>query len=197
MPEWTMPEWIISAISSYGYAALFFAALLEGPMATIFGAILASQGLLHLGGVYTVAVAGDLTGDLLLYGLGMSGRLTTMRLFRRFDPGRCQQLQPFMAQFRSHPGRVLVTAKLTHAAGFLVLLSAGAARIPLWLFLKFNLLATLPKSGLLLLLGVFAGAAWRRIDLWLWLFSCSSLVVLGIILIVYLRKITGSVLPGR
>jgi len=49
----------------------------------------------------------------------------------------------------------------------------------------------------LLLLGVFAGAAWRRIDLWLWLFSCSSLVVLGIILIVYLRKITGSVLPGR
>ena len=78
-----------------------------------------------------------------------------------------------------------------------MLLSAGAARIPLWLFLKFNLLATLPKSGLLLLLGVFAGAAWRRIDLWLWLFSCSSLVVLGIILIVYLRKITGSVLPGR
>lgn len=197
MPEWTMPEWATSAITSYGYAALFIAALVEGPMATVFGAILASQGLLQLGGVYTVAVAGDLTGDLILYGLGTSGRVTTALLCRRFNPGRCRQLDGFIAQFRSHPGRVLVTAKLTHAAGFLVLLSAGAARIPIWLFLRFNLLATLPKSGLLVLLGFFAGAAWRRIDLWLWLFSCLSLVVIGIILIVYLRRVTESVLPGR
>ncbi|WP_213992925.1 hypothetical protein [Sodalis sp. dw_96] len=190
-----MPEWLLSAISNYGYAALFIAALIEGPMATLFGAALASQGLLHLGGVYTVAVAGDLTGDLILYGLGMSGRITALPWCRRFDLGR-RRLEPLVQRFRIHPGRILVTAKLTHVAGFVVLVSAGAARIPVWLFLGFNLLATLPKSGLLVLLGFFAGAAWQRIDLWLWLLSCSFLVVLCIMLVVYLRRITGSVLPG-
>ncbi|NDL61659.1 DedA family protein [Acerihabitans arboris] len=191
-----MPEWILSAISSYGYAALFVAVLVEGPMATVFGAILAAQGLLHIGGVYTVAVIGDLTGDVILYGLGRSGRIPTSRLRRRFNLGRWRHLAPLLAQFRTHPGRVLVTAKLTHAAGFLVLLSAGAARIPIWLFLTFNLLATLPKSGLFVLLGFFAGAAWQRIDLWLWVFSCSVLAVLVITFILYLRRVTGLLLPG-
>ncbi len=191
-----MPEWILSAISSYGYAALFIAALLEGPMATVFGAILAAQGLLHIGGVYSIAVVGDLTGDLIIYGLGMSGRITTSLLYRRFDLNRCRQLGLLLEQFRTHPGRVLVTAKLTHAAGFLVLLSAGAARIPIWLFLRFNLLATLPKSALFVLLGYFAGAAWQRVDVWLYVFSCLFLIVLGVTLVVYLRRITGLVLPG-
>ncbi|QWA13121.1 hypothetical protein GTU79_10935 [Sodalis ligni] len=190
-----MPEWMLSAISNYGYAALFVAALIEGPMATLFGAILASQGLLHLGGVYAIAVAGDLAGDLILYGLGMSGRIAILPWRRRIDFGRWQPA-PLLERFRAHPGRILVTAKLTHAAGFVVLVSAGAARIPLWRFLGFNLLATLPKSGLFVLLGFFAGAAWQRIDLWLWIFSCSFLAVFCITLVVYLRRITGSVLPG-
>lgn len=191
-----MPDWILSAISSYGYAALFVAALIEGPMATVFGAVLASQGLLHLGGVYAVAVAGDLVGDLILYGLGRSGRLSRPLLCRRFDLGRYRHLGLLVERFRAHPGRVLVTAKLTHAAGLLVLLSAGAAKIPVWRFLGFNLLATLPKSGLFLLMGYCAGAAWHRIDIWLWMFSCSVLVVLGITLVLYLRRAAGSVLPG-
>ena len=191
-----MPEWVLPAISSYGYAALFLAALVEGPMATVFGAILASQGLLHIGGVYGVAVAGDLVGDILVYGVGMSGRATHSLVGRRFNLSRYPRFTPLLAQFRTRPGRVLVTAKLTHAAGFLVLLSAGAARIPFWRFLGFNLLATLPKSGVLVLLGFFAGEAWHRIDLWLWVFSCSFLVLFGIAFIVYLRRVAGSVLPG-
>ncbi|WP_413730323.1 DedA family protein [Sodalis sp. RH22] len=191
-----MPQWISTAIANYGYAALFIAVLVEGPMATVFGAILASQGLLHISGVYAVSVAGDLTGDVILYGLGRSGRITTLLLRRRFDLQGGRQLEPLMARFRRHPGRVLVTAKLTHAAGFVVLLSAGAAKIPLGLFLGFNLLATLPKSGLLLLLGWFAGAAWERINVWLWLFSCALLVSLAIAVVVYRRRNNGVELPG-
>ncbi|HEY0207735.1 DedA family protein [Acerihabitans sp.] len=191
-----MPEWILTAISSYGYAALFIAVLVEGPMATVFGAALASQGLLHIGGVFAVSVAGDLTGDVILYGLGRSGRVTTSLLGRRFGLRDGGRLAPFLARFRAHPGRILVTAKLTHAAGFLVLLSAGAAKIPFWLFLGFNLLATLPKSGLFVLLGWIAGAAWARIDFWLWLFSCVFLAALGIAVLIYLRRNSGVALPG-
>lgn len=192
-----MPEWISSAVSDYGYAALFIATLVEGPMATVFGAILASQGLMHIGGVFAVAVVGDLAGDLLVYGLGRSGRRTALPFCRRVDFGRFRHLGPLLEQFRTHPGRVLVMAKLTHAAGFLVLFSAGAAKIPLWTFLGFNLLATLPKSGVLVLLGWFAGSAWAGIDFWLWAFYCSLPVALGVTLVVYLRRNGGWVLPKR
>ncbi|XBS71450.1 hypothetical protein ABK905_11245 [Acerihabitans sp. KWT182] len=192
----SVPEWMLSAVSSYGYAALFMAAIIEGPMATVFGAFLASQGLLHVGGVYAVSVLGDLTGDLMLYGFGMSGRITRWPRPRRFVLSRCRRLGPMLEKFRTHPGRVLIMAKLTHAPGFLVLLCAGAARVPLWLFVAFNGLATLPKSGLFVLLGFYAGAAWTRIDFWLWVFSCSCLAALGITLVVYLRRVSDVVLPG-
>ncbi|TKI04598.1 DedA family protein [Martelella alba] len=197
MPEWTAPGWLMPAISNYGYAALFLAALVEGPIATVLGAMLASQGLLHVGGVYTVAVAGDLTGDIILYGLGMSGRVTVSPLNRRFKRMGGRQFGALMTRFRRYPGRVLVTAKLTHAAGFVVLFGAGVARIPLRLFIGFNLLATLPKSGVLVLVGYFAGAAWHRVNAWLWVFSCSLLLALGVALVICLRKVTGSVLSGR
>lgn len=192
-----MPDWILSAIASFGYGALFLATLVEGPVATVFGAFMASQALMHISGVFLIAVAGDLTGDVLLYGLGMTGRITTLPFCRRFYLRNAQQIRPLVAQFRTHPGRVLVTAKLTHAAGFIVLLSAGAARIPFWRFVGFNFLAALPKSAVLVLLGYVAGAAWAQINTWLWVFSCLCMAILCIAFTLYLRRRGIMALSGK
>lgn len=179
----------MSFISIYGYAALFIAALVEGPMASVIGAFLASRGLLDLGGVYLISVLGDMGGDMILYGVGRSSRLARAFLRKRLDVAEHHRLLSLWQGFQTHPGRVLVTAKLTHAAGFLVLLSAGAARIPLKVFLGFNFLATLPKSAVFVLLGYFAGAAYNHIDFYLWLFSCGVILALVIGCLYYARRV--------
>jgi membrane-associated protein len=190
-----MQDWILPAISSYGYVALFITALVEGPMATVIGAFLASQGLLNIGVVYAVSVLGDLVGDVLLYGVGRSSRVPKPFLRKCLDVAGHLKLSSLLRGFRTRPGRVLVTAKLTHAAGFLVLLSAGAARISLKVFLGFNFLATLPKSAAFVLLGYFAGAAYNHIDFYLWLFSCGVIVVLAVCCVYYVRRVVKLVPP--
>jgi membrane protein DedA with SNARE-associated domain len=67
-------------------------------------------------------------------------------------------------RIRTRAGAMLLFGKLTHSAGFAVLLAAGAARVDLRRFLAFNLLGTLPKVLVLVLLGYWFGrlyAAWQ------------------------------------
>ena len=175
-------DWISAAIASYGYLALFLAAVVEGPIATVIAAFLASQGLLDIGWIYAVAVVGDLIGDLLFYGVGRSGKMQ-LRMGRRALSERYQQrLAIFGRRFRAHAGATLLFAKLTHAAGFFVLLAAGAARVPVATFLGYNLLGTLPKAAAFMLIGYFAGAAYTQINSYLWIISAVSfpLICLGI-----------------
>lgn len=180
----TTLDWISSAISTYGYGALFLATVVEGPIATVIGAFLASQGLLDTAAVYAVAVSGDLVGDTLLYLLGRSGRMPRRLVGTR----QRRRLDALQAIFREHPGKTLLLGKLTHAAGFLVLVAAGLTRIRIVPFLGFNLLGTLPKTGLFVLIGYFAGAAYARIDTYLWIVSCALFVCVFLGLALYVRR---------
>lgn len=181
-------DWISSDIASYGYIALFAASMLEGPIATVIGAFLASQGLLDLGGIYATVVLGDLVGDMLYYSVGYLGSMPGRRWRSVLSTNRQRQLAALQAYLHGHAGKTLLVGKLTHAAGFLVLLAAGAARIPLPRFLAYSLLGTLIKSGIFVLLGYFAGAAYHRIDLYLWLASCAVLVLACVVAGFLLRR---------
>jgi membrane protein DedA with SNARE-associated domain len=184
----TLLETIASDISRHGYFALFAVMMLEGPLASVAGAFLAAAGLLRIEIVFALALLGDLAGDALLYAIGrysrMAGCCWHWQGISRLRP----RLQHLKLRFHTHPGRILIAGKLTHAAGFLVLLAAGAARLPFLPFLGFNLLATLPKASFFLLLGYFAGAAYRRIDFYLWLFSCLSFALIAAGCIVFVRR---------
>jgi membrane protein DedA with SNARE-associated domain len=181
-------DWISSGIADYGYMALFAAAALEGPIATVIGAFLASQGLLEPSGIYATVVLGDLAGDLLYYGIGRFGSLHGRRWRGALGPRRRRHLAVLQAYLHKHAGKTLLIGKLTHAAGFLVLLAAGAARIPLQRFLAYSLLGTLFKSAAFVLLGYFAGAAYHRIDSYLWLASCAAFVLICVAAGVLLRR---------
>jgi membrane protein DedA with SNARE-associated domain len=149
-------------LTTYGYGALFVATVVEGPIVTVIAGFLASQGLLDGLLVFAVAVVGDLTGDLMLYAAGRWGRMTRWaRLPVRLDSRRIAQ---WRKHFRAHPGRVLLFGKLTHGAGFLFLLAAGAAQIRLGIFTFYNFLGTLPKSAFFVVRGYLVGAAYVHID---------------------------------
>jgi membrane protein DedA with SNARE-associated domain len=60
-------------IAAYGYAAVFFGALVEGEAVLIVAVMLARQGCLELPAVMAAAMLGAFCSDLLLFGLGRIG----------------------------------------------------------------------------------------------------------------------------
>lgn len=152
------------AVTVYGYAALLPLAVIEGPAVTVFAAFLAAQGLLDVGMVYAVVVAGDLLGDLLYY---TAGRFLLQRMvtWRGAWAVRLRHRVGVLAhRIRARAGAMLLFGKLTHSAGFAVLLSAGAARVPIRQFMAYNLLGTLPKSLLLVIIGYWFGRLYLAVQ---------------------------------
>ena len=109
--------------------------------------------------------AKPMAADLVASGWGAAGRRATGRWPTQPKSGRTsrwmasvrQRVEVLAPRIRTRAGAMLLFGKLTHSAGFAVLLAAGAAHVKLRRFLAFNLLGTLPKSLLLVLLGYWFG----------------------------------------
>lgn len=178
---------IASIISSYGIAILAPLSIVEGPIVTVVAAYLASLHLLRLVDVIICVIIGDLVGDCILYwvGRGMLDWLP-LSLRVRFGVSR-RRMAVLMRTYRDNGVRVVVVGKLTHAAGFAVLIAAGAARMPFMTFVMANFLATIPKSLALVAVGYLFGSAHALIAEW---FSVGTAVILagllaGVAVLVY------------
>jgi membrane protein DedA with SNARE-associated domain len=164
---------ITRLIVTHGLWLLFVLTLIEGPVATLAGAAMAGRGLLDPLAVFAVAFAGDLVGDGLLYAIGrLSPALT-----RRLGGGRGDAVPArhggWHETMHRRSWQIIALGKLTHVAGFAVILAAGAARVPFGLFLGVSALATLPKVAVLVLAGWALG---RVVDV-PWIVALAALAV--------------------
>jgi membrane protein DedA with SNARE-associated domain len=153
-----MPE-LQHALSVYGYVALLPLAVFEGPVVTVLAAMLAARGLLDVGAVAAIVIAGDLIGDMLLYVAGrrLLGRWRGDGAATGWRARLSRRVAAVGPAIRGHAGKVLLLGKLTHSAGFVVLLAAGAARVRPLVFLGYNVLGTVPKSLALVAVGYWFG----------------------------------------
>jgi len=109
--------------------------------------------------------AKPMAADLAAGGWGAAGRRAIGRWATQPKSGRAdrwmasvrQRVEVLAPRIRTRAGAMLLFGKLTHSAGFAVLLAAGAAHVKLRRFMAFNLLGTLPKSLVLVLLGYWFG----------------------------------------
>ncbi len=163
------------------YLLLFPIVVVEGPIATILAGFLVSLGYLNFPLAYGLAVTADLLGDTLYYLVGRFGANRVVDRWGKYLGTSWDQIEKLKRHFERHVGKTLPLVKLTHGAGGLILLAAGAAEVPYPLFLWFNLIGTLPKSLLLLLVGFYFGHAYRSINAYLNAVALSTLavVVLG------------------
>lgn len=172
-------ENIPQLITTHGLAILAPLSILEGPVVSIIAGWLVSLSLLQPLPVFVFLVAGDMIGDCALYYAGRNARVDRWPVVGRFLRVRRATLVPLIRRFRDSSVRILIIGKLTHAAGFAVLLAAGAARVPFRTFFFVNLLTTIPKCLVFLALGYGFGAAHARLASWLsW---GSALVVMGLV----------------
>jgi membrane protein DedA with SNARE-associated domain len=139
-----------------GGASILPLAIVEGPLVSIVAGFLVARGDFHWYWVLFLLICGDTIGDVIYYGIGRGGgrplaglaRLAGSR--RAFSPEIQQRL-------KENATRMLFIGKWTHSIGGVVLVGSGMLRVPLARFVLANLIATIPKSAILLAAGYFAG----------------------------------------
>jgi membrane protein DedA with SNARE-associated domain len=158
---------IIILLATYKYFFLFPVVVVEGPIITVIAGFLSSLGHLNIFITYMVVVAGDIAGDSMYYAFGYYGRRRFIERWGRFLGITLERVQRLEKHFKKHSGKTLITGKLSHAIGAVVLVAAGIAKVPFGKFFWYSLLSTLPKSLILLLIGFYFGEAYNKIKMYL------------------------------
>lgn len=169
----------LQMMQSHGLWLLAPIAILEGPIITVIAGYLAHLGAFSPGAAYVIVVLADLVGDVLFYLFGRSGLGWLSPRWRRRLSLTEDRLAGLAEHFATKGGRTLIVGKLTHTLGALALIAAGMAHMRFLPFLWYNFLATLPKSLFFLMLGYGLGAAYKRVDAWIFWFSLVPLVALA------------------
>jgi membrane protein DedA with SNARE-associated domain len=182
-------------LAAYGYVALLPLSIIEGPLVTIFAAFLASRGILNVAVVYVIVVVGDLIGDVLHYAVGRWTLQWLTARHRRWSERLRHRIAALRAPIQAHAGRMLLFGKLTHSAGFAVLLAAGAARVPMPRFLGYNLLGTLPKSLVLVLVGYCFGRLSATMETNLQIAGVAAFVLAAMGLVLLARRLVDNADP--
>lgn len=167
---------IAGVVSAHGVAILAPVAVLEGPIVSVIAGFMVHEGLLVLWQAALCVILADVFGDCLFYSVGrdLLNWLPARWLERVGLTGA--RLQQMARTFESKCASVLVAGKLTHAAGFAVLIGVGASRMRFVPFVLANLLAA---SLAFLALGYFFGTAHAAIGQWLSIGSAALLLLMA------------------
>lgn len=156
-------EEFINIIRFWGYPAMFFLMVLEGPVATMSSAFLASMGYFNIGVVYILSVIGDMIGDAIFYYIGYRGgnkAINKAEKLLRLKKGLTKKLQD---RFKTSGGKIVFTVKTTTGLSWITFITAGAVKMDFRRFLKFSFLGGLSWSAILVSLGLFFGFIIDRI----------------------------------
>lgn len=181
----SFPE-IFALILQYKYFFLFPVTVLEGPIITVIAGFFVSQGALNFLLTYLVVVTGDLTGDIFFYYLGKYGRLKLIDRWGHYFGANRERVNKLMEQMQKNTAKVMITGKIIEGTGALVQMTAGAAHIKFRQFFILNLIPTLPKSLLYLLLGFYFGQAYVVIAKYLDYASYIAVIAIAIFIVIYI-----------
>lgn len=173
---------VVLFLATYTYAFLLPASIIEGPIITVLAGFLSSIGHLTFWIAYGVIILGDLLGDAAYYALGYYGREGFIERYGRFLGVTTTRVAYLEKHFVRHSNTTLIAGKFAHGFGPIILITAGMVKMPFWRFLFYNLVGTIPKSLLLLLIGFYFGKAYERIGVYLDYVAIGTLaiVILGI-----------------
>lgn len=112
----------------YSYIIIFLLIIVEGPVVTISSSFLAASGYLNIFILYPLIVIADLLADIMWYFVGYLGKEKIIDRWGRFiglTHERFRKLERLKNKFKTHQGKILFTAKITHAVGFPIFIAAG------------------------------------------------------------------------
>jgi len=187
---------IIRLFTTYGYAIVFFGAMLEnagipvpGETILLAAGFFAAQKHFTLPIVIGMAAAGAVIGDNLGYLVGRQlGRAFIDRYGRyvRLTPARIKAGEDF---FERHGDKTILMARFVTGLRVFAALFAGMSRMRWRVFLVYNTAGAVLWATAISLVGYLFGHSWALVERWL---GRASLFIFGIIMawaaIVLLRK---------
>ena len=167
----------------WAYLLLGILVAVEGPFATLAGAVAASAGLLNPILVFIAASLGNLTADILWYCLGYFGKVEWwMQHIGRLGIKE-SSLARLQKDIYTHIHKVLFLAKLTLGLVVPTLIAAGLARVPFRRWFGVLFAAECIWTGGLVITGYYFGYLVQQIEKDLrWVSLGGIVVVIGLIL---------------
>jgi membrane protein DedA with SNARE-associated domain len=158
-------ESIIALFVAHKYAILFPLLVIEGPLVSIIAGFLANpeMGYLNVWVLILVVIIADLVGDVFYYAIGRWGRHSVVfRWVHRLGLSD-ERFLKLEKHFKNHGGKTIAAGKIGHGIGWAAMLAAGATSMNFLKFLFINFLVSIVKSSLLVFLGYYYGANYKKI----------------------------------
>ena len=156
-------QYIFEFLKHYGYFAILPLMIIEGPIVTIIAAILASLGAFSWPIVLLFSIAGDMIGDVLLYGAGYKWGMGFVHHFGKYI-GITEKLVLRMEKyFEKHGGKTIFAVKSTTGLCWATFVAAGIVKMKFKKFVQYSFLGGVVWSGFLVAIGYFYGYLWKEI----------------------------------
>ena len=195
VPTFTdLVPWIIA----HGYFIFFFTALIEGPLVTTAAGVVAAFGYYNIVIIILIAIAGDLTADVIYYFIGYHSRILVIERYgHRFGITK-ERIEKIEKMVHKNFKKTMFIVKVSPIIPIPGLIAIGASRVSLRKFIEMSLLVTVPKSSLFALLGFYSGKAYAHLGSSI---TNGSYIIGGLILVIILvyfiyQKITSRITRG-
>jgi membrane protein DedA with SNARE-associated domain len=151
-------------LGNWTYFMLALLVAVEGPIATLLGAVAASAGLMKLDLVFISAIIGNLTADSLWYTIGYLGKVEPYLRFGQRLGIRRDLLDRLQAGIQKHATRILFIAKLTISFMIPSLIAAGLVKVPWKRWFPAIFTGEMIWTGSLTLIGFYATETLKRLE---------------------------------
>lgn len=175
----------LSWLLAYKYWALFPIAVIEGPIITVAAGFLITLGIFNPLIAYVVIVIGDTVGDVLHYCVGYFGGKHFIERWGKYFGVSLESIVPLEKRFADKGHSFFFWGKALHGIGGALLVAAGLIRYPFGKFLASNVLGTLVKSALLLVIGFYFGQFLEKINSSLNIVAALTIVLVPIAFVLY------------
>lgn len=172
----------------WAYLLLALLVMVEGPVATLAGAVAASAGYMKPMGVFVSAASGNLLSDILWYTLGYLGRMEWIHRYGGYVGLREEMIRRLMSDIQRHAAKLLFVAKLTLGFTIPTLVATGLARVPIRRWFPFLLFGETIWTGSLVVMGFYFGQHVRRLERGIELIALGGALLFVVVLLAWLAR---------
>ncbi len=152
--------WIIT----HGYFLFLLAAIIEGPFVTMAAGVAAALGYFNIFIIMLLAIAGDVGGDLLYYGIGYKANRIIRSPVLKYIGLTDQRIKKIETLLHTHTQKAIFLIKLSPVIGPAGIMIIGTLRVSFRKFFKTALIIGVPKSIFFALLGFYSGKTYTHLS---------------------------------
>ncbi len=178
---------ILESINDWGYPLMLLLMILEGPIATLGAAFLASMGFFNVFIVLTLSIFGDIVGDVILYYIGFFSRKGLILKKRKFLKSNSGVIKVIKSSFKEKGAQIIFFTKVTTGLCYVTFILAGMIKLDFKKFLLFSILGGIVWSSFVVGLGYYFGWIAEEIEQYIkfsgWIiFSLTVIIMFSIII---------------